>query len=277
MAESALRGAEVPDPEVDARLLLSHVTGIEPLQLLVDSGSVGLSDDEQRDLSAILRRRTEREPLQYITEEAWFMGRAFKVSPDVLIPRQDTECLCESVLSVIGEQQDRVLDIGTGSGALAVTIAIERPSAAVTAIDISSEALAIAAWNAKIFNVNVRFLKSDFYSGLEKERYDVIVSNPPYIPTCDLNTLQKEVLKEPPVALDGGKEGLDAYRRIKEGLDRHLRQGGTLALELGDGEADAVKDIFIDCFESFHVVRDLSGFERVLMLEKFGGHDAGKA
>ncbi len=275
-AELTLQAAGVPDPEVDARLLLSHVTGIEPLLLLAGSGSDDLTDAEQIELFSLLQRRKSREPLQYIIGEAWFMGRAFSVCPDVLIPRQDTECLCEEVLFLI-KNGDMVLDIGTGSGVLAITIAAERPRASVTAVDISDEALALSALNAKAHGVHVRFLKSDFYDGVKDSVFDVIVSNPPYIPTGSLGTLQEEVRREPALALDGGNDGLNAYREIRKGLDAHLKPGGVLALELGDDEISAVQALFDGDFESVRVVKDLACMERALILRGYRRQNAGKA
>lgn len=193
----------------------------------------------------ICRKRVEtNEPLQYLLGKAPFYGLEFKVTPDVLIPRFDTEILVERAIKEIGEREVRVLDMCTGSGAIAVTVKKNAPNATVVASDISHLALEIAKENATLNGVEIEYIESDLFENING-KFDYILINPPYIPTADIDTLDKEVKDyEPKGALDGGVDGLDIYRRIAERYSDYLTDNGTLMLEIGISQAQAIGEIF---------------------------------
>ena len=184
----------------------------------------------------------------------------------VLIPRQETETLCELGLAHLhGIRAPRVLDLCTGSGALAVAIKTECPRAEVTAADLSADALDVAMENARRNGADVRFLQGDLFAPVAGERFDLVVSNPPYIPSADCDTLQPEVRREPRMALDGGNDGLCFYRRIVAEAPAHLTTGGMLAVEVGDGQAAAVAALFASAgLTGTAVHNDLYGMARVV-------------
>ena len=233
-----LEQAGVPDARLDAELLLARVLSEDRLRMRLD-GARPLTDGQRRAYDALLCRRQTREPLQYIEGEASFMGLSFRVAPGVLIPRQDTEILCEEALARM-KPGARVLDIGTGSGALAVSLARLGRASQVTAVDVSDAALAIARENAQRLGAAVRFVKSDCFAALAGERFDLIVSNPPYIAREEMETLMPEVRCEPELALAGGEDGLDYYRRIAREAPAHLLPGGCLLFEIGWRQREAV-------------------------------------
>ena len=237
-----LDAAGVPDAANDAAWLLLHVLGETSRSALFVRAGEPLGDETAARCDALLARRARREPLQYILGSELFYGRGFCVTPDVLIPRADTELLCVRALEALGMARARVLDIGTGSGALAITLALERPMADVTAVDISEAALAVARDNARRLGAQVRFVRSDLFAGLSPAQgaYDVIVSNPPYIVRAQVDALQPEVRCEPRLALDGGDDGLFFYRALAAQAAAYLAPGGTLLLEVGAGQAQAV-------------------------------------
>jgi len=273
-AAQRLADAGVPDAEVDAQLLLAGEAGQDRLMAVLTAPQKTLTQEEEASLEDKLRRREAREPLQYILGEAWFYGRPFQVDSRVLIPRGDTEILCEEAVKRLKAGM-RALDIGTGSGALAVTMALESPDCQVFAADISSDALEVARKNAEALGAQVRFFESDLYAALPAGEFDVIVSNPPYIPSGDLPALQKEVGKEPVLALDGGKDGLDIYRRIIQGLPGRLKAGGSLLLEAGDGEAEILCKWCREEFLEVVCLDDWSGLPRVVAADGFGRKHAG--
>ena len=203
------QAAGIPDPENDAALLLSHLTGKPALELRLDSNT----EPDPDVLSAygeLTENRLRRIPLQYLLEEAPFYGRIFKVDPRVLIPRPETALLCEWALDTLrGVSSPRVLDLCCGSGCIGLTIKAEHPDSDVTLSDISSDALNVTAVNAVRLALDVSIRQSDLFQDLSGIRFDLIVSNPPYIRSSDCNTLQPEVMKEPRLALDGGKDGCD--------------------------------------------------------------------
>ncbi len=261
-AAARLNAAGVPDPENDARLLLSHITGRPPLTLWLDDAHA-LSEESARAFEALLLRREAREPLQYILGETYFMGLCLRCAPGVLIPRFDTEILCREALARM-RGEERVLDLCTGSGALAIAIAHARPQARVFAGDISPDAVALARENAARCNVRVDVRPGDLFAPFAGERFDVIVSNPPYIPVGELPGLQAEVQREPALALDGGPDGLDFYRRIAAEAPAHLTPGGWLLLEIGSDQAAAVTALLASDFEDISVYGDLNGLDRAV-------------
>ncbi len=238
---SAFRQAGIPDPEVDASLILSYVTGREPLDLRLDATTL-LSEDMMQQFQQLAAQRLTRRPLQYLLGRQSFLGRDFFVNESVLIPRPETELLAEKAIQMLKHLSGHpaALDLCCGSGVLAVSMALDVPNAAVTAVDLSADALAVAMHNAEQLHADVHFLQGDLFSPVQDMRFDVIVSNPPYIPSEECRTLQAEVMQEPMLALDGGKDGLDFYRRIAHEAADHLLPGGVLLLEVGDGEANKV-------------------------------------
>ena len=267
-----LAAAGVPDPRLDAEYLLAEALHAPRLNLLLSmETAVPPAAAEQFENS--LHRREKREPLQYILGSQPFFGLTLTVTPDVLIPRGDTETLCEWALDTLPRTAPaQVLDLCTGSGALAIAIRHERPQAQVTAADISPAALAVARQNACALHVAVRFVQGDLFAPVAGQVFDLIVSNPPYISTGDLSGLQREVQFEPSLALDGGADGLDFYRRILRDAPRHLSAEGRLGLEIGDGEADAVAAMMASDFEDIRTLCDLGDRTRVVAGRKKHGH-----
>ena len=249
--------AENPDAKVDVRILLEEILGLKSLNL---SANRAVSEAEISQLEAALSRRIAGEPLQYILGKAWWMGLCLRVDERVLIPRQDTETLAELALQFLRPiPSPRVLDLCTGSGAIGLCIAHDRSDARVTLADISSEALEVARENARLLGAQVETAQGDLFAPLAGREFDLIACNPPYIPTGEIGGLQAEVQKEPRLALDGGADGLDFYRRIADEAPRYLAGGGYLLLEVGIGQAEAVVALV-----GGEAVRDLNGVERVV-------------
>lgn len=238
LAAARLEQAGVPDADVDAAYLLASVLKEDTLAMRIN-GYRELTAPQRAVFDALCDRRAAREPLQYILGETEFMGLTFHVEPGVLIPRADTETLVEKALEWM-KPGARVLDIGTGSGAIAVSLAKLGRQAQVTAVDVSDRALEIARQNAKRNGAAVEFVKSDCFSALKGRKYDMIVSNPPYISEDEMRGLMPEVTREPELALFGGADGLDFYRRISREAPEYLNEGGCLLFEIGWLQKDAV-------------------------------------
>jgi release factor glutamine methyltransferase len=220
-----------------------------------------LSADDAALLQTLFERRLAGEPIAYLTGEREFYGLAFKVTPAVLIPRPDTELLVELACARL-PRGGSVLDMGTGSGAIAVAIAHARPDAQVSALDTSAAALEVARFNAQRHGVQVDFVQSDWYAGLAPRRYSMIVANPPYIVAGDRHLAEGDLRFEPVDALTDHADGLKALRAIVEGAPQFLADGGWLLMEHGYDQAAAVRDLLQgwDAVESW---RDLAGIERV--------------
>lgn len=261
--EALLRERAIPDAETDAFLLLEYVTGLDRAHYLLSGGEECPAKD-QKAFQGLIARRAEHMPLQYLTGRQEFMGYGFLVDESVLIPRQDTEILVQET-----ERRLRpgaaVLDLCTGSGCIAVSLALRNP-VFVTASDLSGEALAVAGKNAGRLGAAVKFIKGDLFENI-LESYDCIVSNPPYIEREELEQLMPEVrLHEPRLALDGGPDGLEIYRRIAAEAAAHLRNGGFLALEIGCRQAAQVAGLLHQAgFDRTEVVKDLAGLDRVVI------------
>lgn len=258
----ALLAAGVPDAALDSEYLLAEVLKVPRLNLLFNISSPVPPGAEEA-YTALIRRRAAREPLQYILGSQPFYGRDFLVGEGVLIPRADTESVCGEALALIPENAPaRVLDLCCGSGALAVTFALERPRARVTACDISDAALGYAEKNARLNGADVELVPGDLWEAVPGRFFDVIVSNPPYIPDGELPFLQEEVRREPETALRGGADGLDFYRRIFAGLGEHLAPGGALCLECGDTQTGALLRMMGPLFGECRAFSDLGGRPR---------------
>jgi release factor glutamine methyltransferase len=258
-------------PRLDAELLVAKALGTDRVGLYLDLNRP-LVDEERSAIRPLVARRREREPVAYILGHRDFYGRRFEVTPDVLIPRPDTETLVEHALECIPEDAPcRVLDVGTGSGAIAVTIAAERPLAQVTATDISEAALKVASENAERLEVagRIRFDRANLLSGAGQ--YDVIVSNPPYITVSDMKTLQAEVREyEPVTALEAGEDGLDVVRALLATAEPVTANGAQMLIEVGSGQAAAVVDFAAEhnAWRLVGVYPDLNRIERVVHLRR---------
>ncbi|MBE5800499.1 MAG: peptide chain release factor N(5)-glutamine methyltransferase [Clostridiales bacterium] len=261
-ATARLDAAGVLSGDYDAAVMLAHVMGEDALMLRMNSWKA-MPEDKLEEYEAIIARRETREPMQYILSSTGFMGLEFHVEPGVLIPRPDTEILCEEALRRL-KPGARVLDIGTGSGALAVSIAKLGKDCQVTAVDVSDAALAIAQGNAERNGAQVRFVKSDCFAALEGETFDMIVSNPPYINREEMAELMPEVLQEPELALFGGEDGLDFYRRISREAGAHLKKGGCLLFEIGWQQKDAVSALLSEHIGEPFALKDYGDNWRVV-------------
>jgi release factor glutamine methyltransferase len=258
----------VDNARLDAEVLLADLLGVDRVGVYLNFDRP-LSPAEVAGYRESIRRRGKREPLQHIRGRQEFFSRDFRVDRRVLVPRPETELVVEEALSIAREVgSPRVLDLGTGSGVIAITLALELATAEVFAGDLSSEALAVAAENAARLGVadRVRFGEGDLAAAFEGERFDLVVSNPPYIAAAELATLAPELRDfEPRLALDGGVDGLEVYRRIAAALGLVLSPGGACVLELGAGQRERVTEIFAERgFAVANVRRDLAGIERVL-------------
>ena len=240
------RNAGIPDPENDAALLLAYLTGSNALELRLDSET----EPDPSVLSAyqeLVQKRMCRIPLQYLLGETSFFGRMFKVDQRVLIPRPETELLCEWALELLKEiPSPSILDLCCGSGCIGLTLKAERPDADVTLSDLSSDALDVTAQNAACLSLDVSIRQSDLLDNLTGSSFQLIISNQPYIPTADCCHLQPEVRKEPVLALDGGPDGCDLYRRIIMNAGDFLVHGGMLLMEFGIHEADILVPLLSD-------------------------------
>lgn len=264
-AVQELTDAGVPEPSADTWILFEAAFQIGRGAYYMNPDGIPQEEKIQR-FRKLVEQRRKRIPVQYITGEQEFMGLSFRVTPAVLVPRQDTEILVDTVLHRIGERTVQVLDLCTGSGCIAVSLAKLAANAVVTAADISTEALAVAAENGKRNNVEVCFVESDLFSGVEG-LFDVIVSNPPYIPSADILDLEPEVKEhEPMLALDGTADGLFFYRQIVRQAVSHLREAGILAFEIGYNQAEAVTQMMEEAgFSDIQVIKDLAGLDRVVI------------
>ena len=269
-------GIEPNEAEIEVKMLLEHFCNYSEKDRIMgaEPDEKGLSVVQEK----VLERIKTRMPIQYLIGEAYFMGEFFKVSPDVLIPRDETEILVRKAIELINKlppipalpvgEGVSVLDIGTGSGCIACTIA-KQTGAYVLGVDISSDALRIALDNVTKLGINNRavFRKSNLFEKIrEEEKFDMIISNPPYIPE-DFE-FEPEVLHEPKLALIAKENGLEFYRKITEKDPEFLKPHGILMFELGIGEADAVKGLMQKEFKNIIIEKDLAGIERIISGEK---------
>lgn len=267
---------QVDSPRLSAELILAHVMGLSRIKLYTNYLQP-LSESQLSELRDLVKRAAEHEPIAYLTGRAWFFNLEFEVGPAVLIPRPDTETLVEQVLSIIrhtpGFESPRILDLCTGSGAIAVAVAHHAPTSQIVATDISPEALLIANQNIRRHHLQDRItlLQGDLLGALEpyidKTPFDLVVSNPPYIPTEKISQLPRNVRDyEPRQALDGGADGLDLHRRILHQSGNRLRPGGRILLEIGYDQQEAALTMIrqYDAYGDERVLRDYAGNPRVL-------------
>jgi release factor glutamine methyltransferase len=265
----------VDSPRLQVELLLAHVLQMPRMKLYLNFERP-LAEPELETLRQLVKRRGEREPLQHIVGSTSFCGLEIAVNQDVLIPRPETELLAEEAwkfLSTLNSQPSTILDFGTGSGCLALVIAVKCPQAAVHAIDISEAALKLARQNALRLGLAERvvFHGGDGFGAFPAEvHFDLIVSNPPYISSAEIETLQPEVRDhDPRVALDGGADGLDFYRRLAAEAGPRLKPGGRLMLEHGDGQGRAVAKLLTEHgWTVTSVLKDYSARERILIARR---------
>ncbi|MED1786324.1 MULTISPECIES: peptide chain release factor N(5)-glutamine methyltransferase [Brevibacillus] len=275
-ASSFLGEAGTKDPRFEAELIIRHVLRMNRANFLASMPDP-IKDEEIASIRVLLERRAAHEPIQYILGEQNFYGRDFIVAPGVLIPRPETELLIEQVLLHSqriwsAEQPLSVVDFGTGSGAITLTLAAEKPNWQLATVDISLDAIAIAKKNAERLDVaeRVRFIQGDLVEPILDmgERVDILVSNPPYIPSTDVDELDKEVLGyEPRLALDGGTDGYIFYRRICEALPRLLAATALVAFEVGIYQAEAVAQLMKEsgAVDEVFIYPDLAGIDRIIV------------
>ncbi|MFC7515773.1 peptide chain release factor N(5)-glutamine methyltransferase [Herbaspirillum sp. GCM10030257] len=250
-----------PIDAIDARILVCHGLKLSRVQLITQSQHA-LDAKQAQLLNDLFIRRLAGEPVAYIIGEREFFGLSLYTTPDVLIPRPETELLVELALERL-PQCGRVLDMGTGTGAIAIAIAHTRPDAAVSAIDASGAALEVAQRNATRHGVNVQLMESDWYAALDGQHFDLIVSNPPYIVANDPHLSQGDLRFEPIDALTDHADGLSALRSIVQGAVTHLMPTGWLLMEHGYDQAEAVRGLLQRNFDAVQSWKDLAGIERV--------------
>lgn len=258
-------GLDPREARLEVQILLCHVLGVAR-SWLIGHDRDDLADTPSQAYAALLERRLAGEPIAYIVGSREFFGLEFKTTQAVLIPRPETELLVELALARIPENQPcNVLDLGTGSGAIAISIARNRPLAEVTAVDQSMEALAVARENAaRLGTRNLCLLESNWFGALEGESFDLIVSNPPYVEAADPHLQQGDVRFEPRSALASGQDGLDDIRRIVAAAPHHLKPGGWLLFEHGYNQGEGCREILRQKgFLAVETVNDLAGLERV--------------
>lgn len=261
--ELLLQEAGVMDAKIDAWLLLEMVAKIDRSFYFTHINEQ-VEPEVLTEYERVLEKRAEHVPLQYITGEQEFMGMTFKVNSNVLIPRQDTETLVEETLKIL-EPQMEVLDLCTGSGCILLSILKNAPTVRGTGSDVSKQALLVAKENAKLHDLEAEWVRGNLFDNVS-ESYDVIVSNPPYIPQKDIPGLMPEVAQfEPIQALDGGVDGLDFYRKITEEAPQYLKKNGYLFFEIGFDQGQEVQRLMREAgFTDVTIIKDLAGNDRVV-------------
>lgn len=267
-AQARLKAGRIDSPSIDARLLLEAAAGASRTDILTDPYRA-VTAEQQATLDGFVERRLRREPTSRILGKKGFWKILLNVTPDVLSPRPDTEAILDVVLPAFPEGRPfRMIDLGTGSGAILLAVLAERPAATGLGTDVSSEALAVAKENAANLELDGRaaFLRTEWAAGLPDGEFDLVVSNPPYIASAEIETLDPEVRDhDPRLALDGGEDGLDAYRVLAPEIRRILKPGGVFAVEIGWTQGEAVKAMFeAEGFEDVKITLDLANRARVV-------------
>lgn len=273
LAETELTECQVDNAVTESEWLLGGVLGLDRTDLYLNRQQP-VPPEQAEALARLLKRRKQREPLQYVLRQTEFMSCTLRVESGVFIPRPETELLAEQVSERITDRHTRIADIGTGSGAVAIALAVLHPRCQVTGVDIAPAAVEVARENARLNKVaeQIEFVTGDFWSpDLDLGAFDVIVSNPPYVRAADIDRLQPEISRyEPREALDGGDDGLRFYRDLAGWSAGHLNAGGWLALEMGDGLWPAVQALLerTRLFSAVEMVRDYAEVERVVLALK---------
>ncbi len=269
--EIILKERQIEDYRNDTYYLLNKHFGATRADILL-KGEEDYPDEQVMAYMKDLQARGDRVPLQHLLGSWEFMGLSFHVSPDVLIPRSETEWLVETIVERYQGKAPKVLDLCTGSGCIGLAVKALLPEAEVTLVDVSDLALKVAKANMEQLNLSVKIEQWDILQGvpffLQKERFDVIVSNPPYIKTADLPTLQPEVQKEPELALDGGLDGLLYYRALAKDWSALLQEGGTFLVETGEDTGEGVLKIFEEALSQATLHQDLAGLPRYVTATK---------
>jgi len=265
-----LREAGIETPVTDSQLLLSHILDM-PRWKLITERELEIPDEKVEKYFELIQKRAEGYPVAYLTHKKEFFGLTFYVEKGVLIPRPETEILVEEVLKRIPENEEKLgLEIGVGSGAIIVSLLKNRPILKMYGVDISEKALEITEKNAKIHHVKDRLvlIKSNLFENVPEIKFDFIVSNPPYVSEKEYETLQKEVKKEPKVALVSGKEGSEIYDKIvKQGI-KYLKENGFFAFEIGYNQGEYVSNLLKKYGFKTKVIKDLQNLDRVVIGEK---------
>ena len=256
-----------------SRILLADVLKVNKEYLIIHEDEEILLEKEEEFFFKI-KRLVKGKPIQYIINRAEFMGLEFYVDKNVLIPQPDTEILVENLIALVENLQKmkqneiKILDLCTGSGAIVISLCKKLQNVKLFASDISDKALEIAKKNAKTNETQVEFIESDLFENIN-EKFDIIVSNPPYIETSEINKLSQEVQNEPRIALDGGNDGLRFYRQIAKNVKDFLNESGYLAVEIGYNQKDQVKNIFRNYgLRNIYTKKDLNGIERIIIGQK---------
>jgi len=277
-ASNRLSAAGIANARLDAEVLLAHIIKKDRVWLITHRDEV-LDDEQQRAFAEVIRRRTGREPLQHIMGSQEFWGLEFMVTPDVLIPRPETEHIIEAALAIVQDRNSpvRIIDLCTGSGCIAVSLAKELAAARIIATDASEKALAVARENSRRHGVaeRIRFLQGDLFRPLEeldlRGQVDILVSNPPYVLAGNLSTLQPEVRDyEPQMALIAGPEGTEIAIRIIRTAPEYLKQNGALIMEMGMGQSEALMRAVAatSAYAGPDILKDLAGINRVIVARK---------
>jgi len=268
-----LKKAGIDTSETEIEMMLCHLLDLNRLNLFLHGDQ--LIDKEVTDkIDKMVARRATRYPLQFILNEYWFLGRKFYVDEAVMVPAPETELLCEGALTYLrsnGTRTPKILDVGTGSGVIAITLACEFSGCQLVAVDISQDALKVAGKNARSYNVAdfIEFRESDLLDNVrETEKFDLIVSNPPYVTEAEYKTLAPEVHADPKIAITSGEDGLDAIRVILKRAPNYLKTGGRIMFEIGYDQAERITKITEkdDRYRSIAVLKDLNNFDRIVIL-----------
>ena len=263
-----LKNNKIDDETIKAKALLKYILNVNDAYLIIHNNEIQSTEIEKK-YKDLIEELAEGKPIQYITHTQEFMNLNFYVDENVLIPQPDTETLVLQTIKKIKPYENnniKILDLCTGSGAIAISLAkaFENQNVQVYASDISSKALEVARKNAKQNNVQINYINSDMFENI-KEKFDIIVSNPPYIETKVINKLSKDVQSEPYIALDGGKDGLKYYKIIANEYEKYLKEDGTLLLEIGYDQKQSVTELFIN--KKVECIKDLAQNDRVIIVK----------
>ena len=258
----------IKEVNLKTRILISKVLNI-PKEFLLAHSEDEISDNQKEEILEGIKKINDNIPIQYIVNEQEFMGLNFFVDENVLIPQPDTEILVEQIINNHRDSKIKILDLCTGSGCIAISLKHYLPKAEVWALDISEKALNIAKNNAKQNNTEINFIKSDLFQNIQ-DKFDIIVSNPPYIKTDIIKTLDNEVQNEPIIALDGGDDGLDFYKKILKKAYNYLKDEGKLYLEIGYDQKEDLINLYKNDkrYKNIECIKDLANNDRVIIIEK---------